>query len=317
MKLYTILPCYNEEETLKISPIKVLEEYDRLKESGRIDEDSRILFVDDGSKDSTWDIIRRLHDENPVYEGIRLSGNRGHQTALYAGMKYALDKGADCMVTIDADLQQDIGALPLFIDSFKDGNDIVYGVRKSRKTDGWFKRMSATMYYGLMKLMGCNTIKNSADYRLMSAKAVASLCEYKESNLFIRGLVPEVGYKSDTVYFDVKERQEGRSKYSVNKMLLLAFDGITSLTIRPIRLITFCGFITFIVSVVMMIITLSDHLRGVTVPGWTTLTISIWLLGGIQLLSLGILGEYIGRTYMETKNRPRYFISETTDEVSS
>ncbi len=313
-KLFIVLPCYNEEEILTSSAEKVREVYNALLKDKVIDKDSRILFVDDGSKDKTWDIISKLHQQDQVYCGIRLSRNKGHQIAIYAGMTYAVEQGAGCVVTIDADLQQDVEALPLFLQKYHEGSDVVYGVRDSRNTDRFFKRTTATFYYKIMRMLGCDLIEQSADYRLLSSRAVKALSSYKESNLFIRGLVPEMGFQSDTVFFHVKEREAGSSKYTLKKMVTLALDGITSFSIRPIRWVVFLGIIVFVISVVMMILTLIDHIRGVTVPGWSTLTISIWFLGSVQLLSLGIIGEYVGRTYMEAKSRPRYFISDETGE---
>ncbi|MCR4589267.1 MAG: glycosyltransferase family 2 protein [Lachnospiraceae bacterium] len=310
-KLYIILPCYNEEEILERSAERVREVLASLisDTSVPLSEESRILFVDDGSKDGTWDIIQRLNKEDAVFSGLKLARNYGHQTAIFAGMEEALKCKADCMVTIDADLQQDINALPEFLAKYRAGADIVYGIRDSRDTDGFFKKSSATMYYKLMNALGVRIIPQSADYRLMSARAVEALAEYKEHNLFIRGLVPEIGFNSDKVFFHVSKREAGSSKYTLKKMLSLALDGITSFSIQPLRLVFMFGIISFIVSLIMMALTIIDHVRGVTVPGWSTLTISIWLLGGVQLLSLGVLGEYIGRTYMETKRRPRYFVS--------
>lgn len=313
-KLFIVLPCYNEEEILEQSARTVLEKYRELLAEKKIGKKSRILFVDDGSKDRTWEIISALHEEDPVFCGIRLSRNKGHQIAIYAGMDYAVSQGAHCVVTIDADLQQDIDALSRFLEKYYEGCDVVYGVRDSRDTDRFFKRTSATIYYKIMRLLGCDLIEQSADYRLLSDRAVKALSSYKESNLFIRGLVPEMGFQSDTVFFHVKEREAGSSKYTLKKMLKLAIDGITSFSIQPIRWVILLGILVFVISVVMMILTLVDHVRGVTVPGWSTLTISIWFLGSVQLLSLGIIGEYVGRTYMEAKSRPRYFISDETGE---
>ena len=313
-KLFIVLPCYNEEEILEMSAGKIREVYDKLVKDNMIDPKSRVLFVDDGSKDKTWTIISNLHTSDEIFCGIRLSRNKGHQIAIYAGMEHAVKLGAECVVTIDADLQQDIDALPLFLQKYMEGCDVVYGVRDSRNTDRFFKRTSATIYYKTMRLLGCDLIEQSADYRLLSDRAVRALSSYKESNLFIRGLVPEMGFCSDTVVFHVKEREAGNSKYTLRKMLKLALDGITSFSIQPIRWVILLGFIVFLISVVMMILTLIDHIRGVTVPGWSTLTISIWFLGSVQLLSLGIIGEYVGRTYMEAKSRPRYFISDETGE---
>ena len=308
--LYLVMPCYNEEEVLRMSSGKALDLYARLIDNGTISSDSRILFSDDGSKDRTWEIITELHAENKTFCGIRLSKNRGHQIAIYSGMVYAAEHGAECVITIDADLQQDIEAVPRFLQKYAEGCDIVYGVRDSRDTDSLFKKTTATMYYKFMRSLGCDLIEQSADYRLLSNRAVKALASYKENNLFIRGLVPEMGFKSDIVYFHVKEREAGSSKYTLKKMVSLALNGITSFSIQPIRLVGLLGVGVLIVSVVMMIVTLIDHIRGVTVAGWSTIVISIWFLGSIQLISLGVIGEYVGRTYMETKNRPRYFISD-------
>ena len=313
--LYFVLPCYNEEEILHQSAEKMLGLYHRLRGDSLIGEGSRILFVDDGSKDKTWDIICELHGKDPVFHGIRLSRNKGHQTAIFSGMMHGLEMGADCVITIDADLQQDIEAVPAFLEKYRDGCDVVYGVRDSRDTDSFFKKTTATAYYKFMRLLGCNVIPQSADYRLLSAKALTALSGYKESNLFIRGIVPDMGFKSDTVYFHVSAREAGSSKYTLKKMANLALDGIASFSIRPIRFVVVLGAIVFVISIVMMVSTLIDHFSGRTVPGWSTLSISIWFLGSVQLMSIGIVGEYVGRTYMESKNRPRYFISEeTTDD---
>ena len=312
--LYLVMPCYNEEEVLRMSSGKALDLYARLIDNGTISSDSRILFSDDGSKDRTWEIITELHAENKTFCGIRLSKNRGHQIAIYSGMVYAAEHGAECVITIDADLQQDIEAVPRFLQKYAEGCDIVYGVRDSRDTDSLFKKTTATMYYKFMRSLGCDLIEQSADYRLLSNRAVKALASYKENNLFIRGLVPEMGFKSDIVYFHVKEREAGSSKYTLKKMVSLALNGITSFSIQPIRLVGLLGVGVLIVSVVMMIGTLIDHIRGVTVAGWSTIVISIWFLGSIQLISLGVIGEYVGRTYMETKNRPRYFISDETGD---
>ncbi len=313
--LYFVLPCYNEEDILRQSADRMLGLYHRLRDDSQIGEGSQILFVDDGSKDKTWDIICELHREDPVFCGIRLSRNKGHQTAIFSGMMRGLEMGADCVITIDADLQQDIEAVPRFLEKYRNGCDVVYGVRDSRDTDKAFKKTSATAYYKLMKLLGCNIIEQSADYRLLSKKALSALSGYKERNLFIRGIVPDMGFKSDIVYFHVSAREAGSSKYTLKKMASLALDGIASFSIRPIRFVVLLGAIVFVISIVMMASTLIDHFRGLTVPGWSTLSISIWFLGSVQLMSIGIVGEYVGRTYMESKNRPRYFISEeTTDD---
>ncbi len=314
-KLYIVLPCYNEEAILEISAKKALKLYDTLIRDGLVNDESRLLFVDDGSKDRTWEIIEDLHKRHKCISGIKLSRNRGHQIAIFAGMTYGAEQGADCVITIDADLQQDINAIPKFLEKYRQGCDIVYGVRNSRDTDSFFKKTTATLYYKFMKSLGCELIEQSADYRLLSRKAVEALDSYKESNLFIRGLVPELGFKTDIVHFDVSNREAGESKYTLKKMATLALNGITSFSIRPIRIVTLLGFVVFLISLVMMIQTVIDHINGAAVRGYPTLMISIWFLGGVQLLSLGIIGEYVGRTYMESKNRPRYFIDkETGDE---
>lgn len=310
--LFIVLPCYNEEAVLNLSADKALKFYDKLIEDGLVSSKSRLLFVDDGSSDRTWEIITKLHESHNEICGIRLSKNKGHQIAIFSGMNYAADQGADCVITIDADLQQDINAIPEFLKKYNEGCDIVYGVRKSRNTDGFFKRTTATLYYKFMRALGCELLEQSADYRLLSKRAVKALNSYKESNLFIRGLVPELGFKTDIVYFDVSSREAGESKYTLKKMFSLALNGITSFSIRPIRFVTIMGFLVFLISVVMMIQTLVDHINGAAVRGYPTLMISLWFIGGVQLLSLGIIGEYVGRTYMESKNRPRYFIDKET-----
>ncbi len=310
VRLFLVLPCYNEEEILKRSAAKVRELFSRLEKEAVISADSRILFVDDGSGDRTWEIIEGLYTANDNVCGIRLSRNKGHQIAIFSGMEYSVKNGAECVITIDADLQQDINAVPDFLDKYREGCDIVYGIRNSRDTDGFFKRTTATMYYKFMKMLGCHLVEQSADYRLLSARAVEALVSFKESNLFIRGLVPELGFKTGEVYFDVRAREAGESKYTLQKMVTLALNGITSFSIKPIRLVTGMGFVVFIISVIMMISTLVDHFKGEAVQGYPTMTISIWFLGGVQLLSLGIIGEYVGRTYMESKSRPRYFLSD-------
>ena len=308
-RLYLVLPCFNEEEILESSAKKVKASFEDMIRDGMIRSDSRILFVDDGSKDNTWKCIRKFHEKDCIFEGIKLSANKGHQVAIYAGMEQAV-KYADAVVTMDADMQQDIGALPKFMALYLQGYDIVYGVRNDRKSDRFFKKITAVMYYKLMRCMGCELIENSADYRLMSKKAVDSFIKYKEDNLFIRGIVPTLGYRSTTLHFDVYEREKGQSKYTVKKMLRLAMDGITSFSIRPIRIIMCLGFCITWVSFVMIIYTFVSYFLGTTIPGWSSLLVSIWFLGGMELIGIGVVGEYIGRTYMETKRRPRYFIDE-------
>jgi len=307
--LYIVVPCYNEEETLMSSAEQLDKKLTALIAAGQVSAESRIVFVDDGSKDSTWQIISDLHKKNSVFIGLRLANNRGHQNALLAGLMYAKEY-ADATITIDADLQQDIEAMGAFVAEWKKGNDIVFGIRNSRDTDSFIKKSTAMMFYKLCDLLGCNLYENSADYRLMSKKALIALNEYGEVNLFLRGIIPDMGFNTSIVYFDVFPRMYGESKYTFKKMLKLALDGITSFSIRPIRMIFGLGIIALIVALGMVVHVFYEHYFGYTVSGWSSILISIWVLGGINLLSLGIIGEYLGRNYMETKQRPRYFISE-------
>lgn len=305
--LYLVLPCYNEEEVLMDTAAALEIKYNKLMEEKKISRESKIMFVNDGSKDRTWDIITELFHRNAVFCGINLSRNRGHQNAVLAGLMTAREK-ADVVISIDADLQQDIEAIDLMLEKYESGCDVVYGVRNTRSTDGFVKKNTALGFYKLMQLMGCEVITNHADYRLMSKRVIESLAEYGEVNLFLRGLIPTIGYSSDVVYFDVKERQAGESKYTMKKMLSFAVDGITSFSIRPLQLITILGFLMLIVSIIMVATTIYDYYTGRTVPGWASSYCSTWFIGSIQLLSLGVMGEYIGKIYMETKHRPRYHI---------
>ena len=311
--LFLVLPCYNEEETLESSHEKLSALMNELISKGTISDKSRMLFVDDGSKDRTWGIIEELHEKDSMVEGLRLSQNRGHQVAIYAGIGASVEH-ADAIITIDVDLQQDIGAIPKFMACYENGNDVVYGIRNDRKSDGAFKKFSATAYYKLMQMVGANIIPNSADYRLLSKKAARALLQYKESNLFMRGLIPTMGFASDRVYFDVHEREHGRSKYTLHKMLKLAADGITSFSIVPIRIILYFGIFILFFSAGVLIHDVIVYLKGQTVSGWASLEASIWFFGGVQLVSLGVIGEYVGRIYMESKHRPRFFIQENTLE---
>lgn len=304
-----VVPCYNEEETLQESERKLWLKIEELIISKQISDDSFILFIDDGSKDRTWEIINCLYDKNSHICGLKLSKNEGHQTAIMAGMMYA-KKRADVVITIDADLQQDINAIPLFIQKYMEGNDIVYGVRNSRETDTWFKRITATLYYNLMKVLGCDIKKNSADYRLLSKRALDALEQYEERDIFVRGIIPTIGFASAEVRFDVVAREYGTSKYTLKKMINLALDGVTSFSIQPIRIITKLGILTILICLFMMIKVVIDYYMGNTVSGWSSLMVGMFFLGGVQLLSLGVVGEYVGRTYMETKKRPRYFIDQ-------
>ncbi len=304
--LYLVVPCYNEEEVVEKTAAVMREKLERLERENKIRTGSRIMFVNDGSKDDT---LRLLHGiaRDSRFSVVSLAGNYGHQSAILAGMMTA-KKYADVVVTIDADLQQDIEALDLFLEKYMAGCEVVYGVRNDRHSDGVFKKATATAYYNLMHLLGSRVITNHADYRLLSKKALDALSEYQETNLFLRGLIPTMGFSSDVVYFDVKAREAGHSKYTLSKMLTLAMDGITSMSVRPLRLIGGLGFLVFLFSMVMCVISLVDWAMGNNVPGYTTTLLVSLLIGGITLLSLGIIGEYIGKIYMETKHRPRYII---------
>ena len=307
--LYMVIPCYNEEEVLPDSSKELLDKLNRLIEQKLIADESRVLFVNDGSKDNTWNIIKGLCEADDHYIGISLAHNKGHQNALLAGLMVAKEH-ADIVVSMDADLQDDINAIDEMIAKYEDGCDIVYGVRSKRDKDSFLKRSTAEGFYKLMRILGADTVYNHADFRLMSRRALESLAQYKEVNLFLRGIVPMLGYKTDCVYYERGERLAGESKYPPRKMLAFAWEGITSLSITPIRLISTGGGIVFLVSIVMMIYSLIRHAQGATVAGWSSLIISIWMIGGVILLSIGIVGEYIGKIYLETKARPRYIIEE-------
>ena len=312
-KLYLAIPCYNEEEVLHDSAEKLLVKYTELMNSGKISEDSKIVFIDDGSKDRTWEIIKELHDKNPVYQGIKLSRNRGHQNALLCGLMTLKDK-ADAVISIDADLQDDINAFDAMIEKYEAGCDVVYGVRSKRETDTFFKRFTAEAFYKILNKMGAKVIFNHADFRLMSKRALDAFSQYKETNIFLRGMVPLVGYKSDVVTYERFERLAGESKYPLKKMLALAWEGITSLSIQPIRMITWLGAIIFFISLIMIIYSLISHFTGSAVSGWASTLCSIWALGGLQLLAIGIIGEYIGKIYLETKRRPRFIVEEFLED---
>ena len=305
--LYLVVPCYNEEEVVERSADVLGGKIRRLKKEGRIAEGSKVMFVNDGSRDHTLQLLHRIASQDALFSVVSLAGNYGHQSAILAGMMTARQY-ADAVVTIDADLQQDIEALDRFLDCYGNGCEVVYGVRNDRHSDGFFKKGTATLYYGLMHLLGSKVITNHADYRLLSKKALDALAEYQETNLFLRGLIPTMGFASDVVYFDVKAREAGHSKYTLSKMMTLAMDGITSMSVRPLRMISALGFIVFVFSFVMSILSLVDWARGNNVPGYTTTMIVSLLIGGVTLLALGIIGEYVGKIYMETKHRPRYII---------
>lgn len=310
--LYIVVPCYNEEEVLPISAPVFSDKLKSLIKDELISEKSKILFVNDGSKDKTWQIIEELSRENEKYCGISLSRNRGHQNALLAGLSEAADK-CDITVSIDCDGQDDINAIDLMVKEYLSGAEIVYGVRDNRDTDSFLKRTSAQGFYKFLNLLGAEVVYNHADYRLMSSKAVKSLLEFKEVNIFLRGMVPLVGFKSTSVYYKRNERIAGKSKYSFSKMMSLALSGITSLSVKPIRLITALGFLFAIISLVGIGWSVVAVILGKTVAGWASTVSIVCLLGGIQLLSLGVIGEYIGKIYLETKQRPRFIVEKRTD----
>lgn len=305
--LYLVVPCYNEQEALPETARRLLQKLTDLRGSGRIADDSRVLFVDDGSRDETWRLIAELARGDSRFAGVRLSRNMGHQNALLAGLTVAKDR-CDAAVSLDADLQDDVDAIDAMLEHFQAGCDIVYGVRSARDTDTVFKRATAKGFYRFMRLLGVDIIDDHADYRLMSRRALEGLMEFGETNLFLRGIVPLVGFPSAVVTYERRERTAGESKYPLKKMLDFAFDGITSFSVRPIRLITVLGIVLFGASLLTLLALLVLKLFGYTVQGWTTLMGSIWLLGGIQVLCLGVIGEYIGRIYKESKRRPRFII---------
>ena len=307
-KLAIVVPCYNEEEVLKIASQALREVLDDLAGKRKIAEDSFILFVNDGSRDRTWELIEEEHREHPVQVcGVKLAGNVGHQFALTAGLITAMDM-CDVTISIDADLQDDVTVIEEMIDKYHNGSDIVYGVRRERKTDTFFKRTTAQGFYKLMGLMGVKTVYNHADFRLMSRRAVEQFSKYQETNLFLRGMMPLLGYQTDMVYYDRKERVAGESKYPLKKMLALAFNGISSFSVKPISLILGLGMFIIIVSALALIYALISYFTGHVVPGWTSLILSIWFLGGLQLLAIGLVGQYIGKIYTEVKDRPRFII---------
>lgn len=307
--LYIVVPCYNEEACLDETTKRLLDKLKQLISSQTIAKDSRIVYIDDGSKDKTWSKIENL--KSPVI-GIKLSRNRGHQNALLAGLMYAKDH-ADIVISMDADLQDDINAIDKMLEKYKDGYEIVYGVRSERKTDSAFKRNTALAFYKIMNVLGAEVVYNSADYRLMSKRALEELSQYKEVNLFLRGLVPLIGLKSAEVEYPRAERFAGESKYPVKKMVKFAWDGITSFSIKPIRFVLWLGIIIFIISLIVTIYALITKLTGNAVSGWTFTTCSIWILGGLQMASLGLVGEYIGKIYAESKARPRYVIEKIVE----
>lgn len=311
--LYIVIPCYNEEEVLNETTKRLTKKIKDLIKNKKISNKSKVMYVNDGSKDKTWELIKKIHEENSIFTGITLSRNRGHQNALVAGLLTAKNY-ADVIISMDADLQDDINAIDEMIDKYHDGCDIVYGVRSARKTDTWFKRTTAEGFYKFMKIMGVDIVYNHADYRLTSKRVLDEFENYKEVNLFLRGIFPLIGFKSDTVYYERSERFAGESKYPLKKMLNFAWDGITSFSVKPIRFVLTLGIIMFVVSICMLLYCLIVKISGNAVSGWTFIVSSIWLVSGIQMLSLGIIGEYIGKMYNETKSRPRYIIGENLEE---
>lgn len=312
-KLAIVVPCYNEEEMLAISSKALREVLNDLVQKGKIAEDSFVLFVDDGSKDKTWKLIEEEHAKYAQIKGLKLSGNVGHQFALTAGLLSAKDM-SDVTVSIDADLQDDTAVIEEMLDKYHEGCEIVYGVRSDRSSDTFFKRTTAQGFYKLMSVMGVKTVYNHADFRLMSKIALEEFSKYQESNLFLRGMMPLLGFKTDKVYYERKERVAGESKYPLKKMLGLAFNGISSFSIKPISLITGLGVVIICACLAAAVYAFVSYFSGRVVEGWTSLILSIWFLGGVQLLSIGLIGQYIGKIYLEVKHRPRYHIEKLLDE---
>lgn len=311
-KLTIVVPAYNEEEVLTSSVQKLLAVEDQIAAQTVLGQRADILIVDDGSKDHTWEIIEKLHATNSRVRGLRFSRNFGHQSALIAGMSEAV-KTADMIVTIDADLQDDPDKIVDMVDAYADGADIVYGVRNNRETDSWFKRTTAQGYYKTLKLLGVELVPNHADFRLMSKRAVETFLQYPERNIFIRGLIPKLGFKTAEVFYKRTPRMAGESKYPLKKMLAFAWDGITSLTIAPVRLILILGSLSCLFAVGMVVYAIVMKMLGLTVHGWSSLMVSLWFIGGVQMISLGVIGEYIGKLTTEVKHRPRYTVQTILD----
>ena len=307
--LYIVVPCYNEQEVLPITTPKLIEQLNALVEAQLIDKESRILYVNDGSIDDTWQLIEQYTQQHPQVCGVKLAGNVGHQNALLAGLEAASER-ADITISIDADLQDDVAVMRDMVQKYHEGCDIVYGVRRERKTDTWFKRNSALAFYKRMKRLGVKSIYNHADYRLMSRRAVKQLLNYRERNLFLRGIVPLVGYKTDSVFYDRSERLAGESKYPLSKMINFAVNGITSFSIKPVRMVLTLGIIFTLIALGILVYVLIAYFSGRTVSGWASLILSLWFIGGCVLIGLGIVGEYIGKIYIEVKDRPRYNIEK-------
>ena len=311
--LYIVIPCYNEQEVLPVTSGMFLEKITSLIEKGRVAPESRVVFVNDGSKDNTWNIIQDLAKSDEHFEGVCLSRNRGHQNALLGGLMTVKDR-CDITISIDCDGQDDINAMDAMVDAYWDGCEVVYGVRSKRDTDTFFKRFTAEGFYKVMHLLGVDVVFNHADYRLMSQRALEALSEYREENLFLRGIVPLIGYRSDTVYYDRHERFAGESKYPLKKMISFALDGITSFSVKPLKLISNLGILISVLSIFGLLYALISYFAGVAVSGWTAIVCSIWLLGGLQMLCLGVVGGYIGKIYSEVKARPRYRVEEYLEQ---
>lgn len=308
-KLFIVIPCYNEQEALPITAQRLVELTDDMIEKALISPESRIVLVDDGSRDDTWRVISDLHAQDPRFEGVKLAHNAGHMNALWAGMTMSADR-CDCVITIDADLQDDVNAMYAFLEEYRNGADVVYGVRGSRKKDTFFKRATAQGFYKMMNAMGAELVYNHADYRLLSRRALEALLSFGEVNMFLRGMVPMLGFRTAKVYYERGARVAGESKYPLRKMLAFAMEGITSLSNKPIRFVLVLGVLCALMGVAMGVYVLVSLFKGHTVRGWASTMMSIWLLGGLQLIALGVIGEYIGKIYMETKRRPKFILEE-------
>ena len=308
-RLFIVIPCYNEQEALPITAKRLVELTDDMLKKGLIDPESRIVLVDDGSKDATWQVISDLHARDERFEGVKLAHNAGHMNALWAGMTLSVER-CDCAVTIDADLQDDVNAMYGFLEEYKKGADVVYGVRSSREKDTLFKRTTAQGFYKGMKRLGVDLVYNHADYRLLSRRALQALLSFGEVNMFLRGMVPMLGFKTAKVYFERGERVAGESKYPLKKMIAFAAEGVTSLSNKPIRWVLGLGAVCALLGLVMGVYVIISLVRGHTVAGWASMMMSIWLLGGLQLMALGVIGEYVGKVYMETKRRPKFILEE-------
>lgn len=311
-RLAIVVPCYNEEEVLETTNEELVRVLKDLIDKNKVSDDSYIMYVNDGSKDSTWNKILEAYNETKLVRGLNLAGNKGHQNALYAGLMYAKED-ADMSISIDADLQDDTKVIEEMVDKYNQGIDIVYGVRNDRSSDSFFKRFTAQSFYRVMNMLGAKSVYNHADFRLMSKRAMDELALYKETHLFLRGIMPELGFKTDCVYYSRKERMAGESKYPLKKMLSFAFNGITSFSVKPLTMILWLGFIAIFISIVAIIYSLVRHFQGATITGWTSLFASIWFIGGVQLICVGVIGQYVGKTFMEVKERPRYYIESYKD----